>query len=410
MTEPVYQSPPVLVFVHIPKTAGTTLRAILNMNEPGARSKALANVFKGGGGLSKAPVESMRRGSGPRLKEGVRILRGHFPLGIREYLPRYVPNGREVRCFSFLREPAERTLSHYFAIRSVGGGYRLPPLAPEATLDDALEGGYVHDNLHTRMLCDDPEPFGEVTEEMLMEAKRNLRSELVFFGLTERFDESLVLAKQRLGLRTILYRSTARVNAARPRGDEIPKELRRMAERCNRYDIELYRYAVELFDAAPERGELEFQVELAALRAAKGDGEVDLEVPAPEAFGADEQAWRMLLDSRRRLLDLEWQRTRHRAPRIPATVQAEVRENELREARSKVRKLESEAERLRSGNEFQSALSREKELEAEVKRLKAASKRTEKLERQLKRLTGARSRNKELREEIRRLKEASEAG
>src|SRR2546423_7783895 len=89
MADAVYQSPPLLVFVHIPKTAGTTLRAILNMNEPGSRSRALGNVFKGGGGLSKAPVESMRDGRGPDLKEGVRVLRGHFPLGIREYLPKY---------------------------------------------------------------------------------------------------------------------------------------------------------------------------------------------------------------------------------------------------------------------------------------------------------------------------------
>jgi hypothetical protein len=410
MAEPVYQSSPVLVFVHIPKTAGTTLRAILNMNEPGARSRALGNVFKGGGGLSKAPVESMRTGRGPRLKEGVRILRGHFPLGIREYLPRYIPNGREVRCFSFLREPADRTLSHFFAIREVGGAYRLPPLSPDATLDDALEGGYVHDNLQTRMLCGDPEPFGEVTEEMLTEAKRNLRSELVFFGLTERFDESLVLAKQRLGLGAILYRSSGRVNASRPRGDQIPKELRRMAERCNRYDIELYRYAVELFDATPERGELEFQVELAALRAAKADGEVDLEVPAPEGFGGDEEAWRLLLDSRRRLLNLEWERTRHRAPHVPATVQGEARDNELKAARSRVRELEGEAQRLRSGKELQSARLKERELEAEVKRLRAASRRTEKLEQQLERLTGTRSKNRELRQETRRLKQAPKAG
>ena len=57
------------------------------------------------------------------------------------------------------------------------------------------------------MLSGLTEPFGEVTDEMLEQAKHNLREELVFFGLTERFDESLVLAKRRLGFRSILYRS-----------------------------------------------------------------------------------------------------------------------------------------------------------------------------------------------------------
>src|ERR671918_2980811 len=74
---------PLLVFIHIPKTAGTTLRTVLSMNEPGARSRALGNVFKGGGGVSKALIERLRGGKGPDL-EAVRLIRGHFPLGIRE--------------------------------------------------------------------------------------------------------------------------------------------------------------------------------------------------------------------------------------------------------------------------------------------------------------------------------------
>jgi hypothetical protein len=146
---------------------------------------------------------------------------------------------------------------------------------------------------------------------MLAQAKHNLRDGLAFFGLTERFDESLVLAKQRLGLRSILHlppsgsrstrsrrKSTGRVNNSRPRGDEVPVELRRAAERYNRYDIELYRYAEQLFDAAPERGQLDFEIELAALRAAKADGEIELDAPPPDCYRGDEHSWRMLLHAR----------------------------------------------------------------------------------------------------------------
>jgi hypothetical protein len=433
MADAVYQTPALLVFVHIPKTAGTTLRAVLNMNEPGSRSRALGNVFKGGGGFSKAPVERLRDGRGPSLKESVRIVRGHFPLGIREYLPKE----RELRCFTFLREPADRTLSHFFAIRDVGGAYRLPPLSPQATLDDALQGGYVHDNLHTRMLCGDPEPFGEVTEKMLERAKENLREELVFFGLTERFDESLVLAKRRLGLRAILYRSSGRVNPRRPRGDQIPAELRRAAERCNRYDIELYRYAEGLFEEAPERGELEFEVELAGLRAAKSEGELEVETPPPPGFGGDQEAWDMLIRSRAASQRLEWDRARHRIPHVSATVQDEALENELKAVRSKASSLEREVARLNEDSELKGLRSRVRrleresedlrgarsratrleqevarltadsshaaELEREVKRLTAASAKTEKLKQQVERLTDLRARNKELQAEVQRL-------
>jgi hypothetical protein len=412
------QGPPLLVFVHIPKTAGTTLRTVLSMNHPGPRSRALGNVFKGGGGLSRALIERLRRGRGPDLS-GVQLVRGHFPLGIREYLPRYVSGERELRCFTFLREPAERTLSHYFAIHDVGRGYGLPPLAPEATLDDAIGGGYLHDNLHTRMLSGLPDPFGEVDDAMLAHAKHNLRDGLAFFGLTERFDESLVLAKQRLGLQRILYDSKSRVNTTRPRGDEVTAELRRSSERWNHYDIELYRYAQELFDSAPERGQAEFEIELAALRAAKADGEIGLDVPAPAGFEGDEQAWRMLLHAKANLLRLELERARRRIPRVPATVQHEALQNEVKVARSRTRKLEQQVRRLKSEasemnteleqqvEQLEARASRVEELEQQVERLEARAAKVEELEQHVERLDTRASRADELEGEVERLKLAA---
>src|SRR5215211_9386877 len=183
---------------------------------------------------------------------------------------------------------------------------------------------------------------------MLAQAKRNLAEELVFFGLTERFDESLVLAKRRLGLKAILYRSSGRVNPERPRGDEIPAEVRRAAERCNRYDIELYRHAKELFERELEPRDLEFEVDLAALQAAKTDGEPEVQAPVPESFGGDEEAWGMLVGATATAQRLDWERSRQRIPHLPPTVQTEALEQELKAARSKSTKLEREVEALKA--------------------------------------------------------------
>ena len=317
---------PLLVFIHIPKTAGTAMRFVLLANGPG-RISSPANVFKGGGGLDTGPIDRFRNGDAPPGLDEARVLTGHLPLGIREYLPNCVSGRRELLYLTFLREPVDRSLSHFFAIRDARKGveergrYAHAPLPSEPTLDDMLEGGYIHDNLQTRMLSGVPEPFGDVTDEMLEQAKESLREGFVFFGLSERFDESLVLARRRLGLDTILsksarkrrlsHKASGRVNTGRPRGDEVPEALVRSAERANRYDLDLYRHAVELFDSAPEREELDFKVELAALQAAKGEGELELGAPPPEGFGGTKEAWRMLLQARATLLRREFELAEH---------------------------------------------------------------------------------------------------
>jgi hypothetical protein len=330
-----------LVFIHVPRTAGTTFRVILYQNEPEEHIRVLPNVFKGSGGLDKGPMRQMPEGEGSLDTElqdldRVSILRGHVPYGLREYLPQYLPKGRKVRWCTFLREPNDRLLSHYFGAREIrrpvpGATVPWSELPAEPTLDELIDAGYLHDNLQTRMLCGLPEPFGEVTDAMLEQAKRSLRDGLAFVGITERFDESVVIAKRRLGLSTILS-TPERVNPERPRRESVPGELAQAAERANRYDIELYRYACELFDAAPELRDLEFQVEVAALRAARGTAEIADDVPVPEGWVGSKREWRMLLRARAALL---------------VSDQTNALDDELRAMRAKVKELQVEVKRLR---------------------------------------------------------------
>ncbi len=411
---------PLLVFVHIPKTAGTTMRTILSMNEPGDRTRALGNVFKGAGGVDRNLMK--RLADDPRVLDlkGVRIVRGHFPLGIRELLP----DDRETSCFTLLREPVERTLSHYFQIRESETGkdvdlgakqqsFGLGTLGEDPSLEETIEAGYIFDNLQTRMLSGEPEPFGEVTKEMFEQAKRNLREEFTLFGLTERFDESLALARKRLGFRSILYRQRGRVNVTRPRGDDVPADLLRLASESNRYDLKLYRYATELFDAAPELRGLDLQVEVAALRAARAEGEIDLDVAGPPAYEGAEDDWRMLLEARAKVLRLEWELARDYIPRVAATIQDEALEAKLKDARDRAQELELEIKRLEKSHSqsrradvkrLASERSRSKELAQDVKRLEAARLRTKELGETAKRLESARARTKELEQAVSRLK------
>jgi hypothetical protein len=350
---------PLLLFVHIPKTAGTTLTSILRLTESPPRTRSIGNVFKGFGGFDKGPLDRLRDPQRAPDLSAVRILRGHLPLGVRDLLPK----DRTVRCFTFLRDPVERTLSHYFQIRaSPERAHGLPTFPENGTLEHAFEVGYLHDNLQTRMLCGLAEPMGDVTEEMLERAKRHLAEELVLVGLAERFDESLVLAQQRLGLRNILYTSAKRVNESRPRADDVPEALVRAAERLNQYDRELYRFAVELFDRSPELGQLEFAVGLAALRAARSGGRIRVTDPVPQGFAGTSRrlplgrrrsdpvvaAWRMLVESRASAMRLQAELQRIRQAEAQMDASAEDLQRELAAAHARTKDLEEELRVVKS--------------------------------------------------------------
>src|SRR5688572_10793729 len=100
---------PRIVFIHIPKTAGTTLRNILRSNA--TYSAKLGNVFKGKGGRHEEPdyEEKVAR---MRSDVRVRFFYGHTPFAVAAYMPpEWEPN-----FITFLRDPVERAISHYYAM------------------------------------------------------------------------------------------------------------------------------------------------------------------------------------------------------------------------------------------------------------------------------------------------------
>jgi hypothetical protein len=191
--------------------------------------------------------ESWRRGGG-------RVTVGHVPYGLfREHLP------PDARYMTFLREPVDRVLSHYY--RHV----HHPDLSPAkrrerneagretaATIEEALVELRVPQltNLCTRFLCGAPSPMGELPESALDDAKANLR-EFAFVGIQERFEQSIVLLQRMLGLGAVPYLNRhVSQEGGRPSVDEISDEQRALISECNRLDVELYGFGLELFEQA----------------------------------------------------------------------------------------------------------------------------------------------------------------
>jgi hypothetical protein len=315
VTHPLSAEPRV-VFIHVPKTAGTTLRAIMRSNA--SHSARLGNVFKGGGGRVVEPDYERMVAKMRDVNVDARFFWGHTPFAVASYMPAEW----ETNFVTFLRDPVERAISQYYGmVARLEGGDPDDDDASDAGEDDYVgrsarkpgiirgefsrdvpyhvalaDAAYVSDNLQTRMLSGLPRPFGEVTDEMLDRAIENLRR-FRCVGITERFDESLVLLRCRIGYERILFRDQ-RVNSSRPRGESVPDSLRRAAEQANTFDRELYRHAVAQFERAPEFTDLDSRIDLAALRSARVDGAATLPDMPPE-LGLDESSWAAMLAERR---------------------------------------------------------------------------------------------------------------
>lgn len=227
-----------VIFLHIPKTAGTTLHKII---ERQYRSKNTFTI----GRISHVSIEEFKNLSAARRAE-IRMIKGHLDFGLHEYVP------GPSTYFAILREPIERVVSFFYWIRRTPHHYLYESMISQDTnLKEYLESrsNIMLDNAQTRMLSGVwyDLGFGECTAEVLETAKRNLREHFAVVGLTEKFDETLMLLKRAFGWQNLYY-ARQNVTARRPRKDELTPDTLDLIVEANRLDIELYQYATTLFE------------------------------------------------------------------------------------------------------------------------------------------------------------------
>jgi hypothetical protein len=246
---------PTDIFLHIPKTAGTTLNHIMERHYPPHQ------IFSFG------PVDGVEAFTELPLKQrhAFRLVRGHMPFGLHAYArPPY-------RYFTMLRNPVERIISYYYFMLEQPEHYLYKPLHENKMgLEAFVASGWstMAENAQTRMLSGvyhGPPGFGELGETVLAAAKRNLREQFVTVGLTERFDESLLLLRRHLSWDKIYYQRQ-NVTRKRPSRRQISAETLQIIRAHNQLDLELYDYARALMDAQIEAYGPAFRQDLALFK------------------------------------------------------------------------------------------------------------------------------------------------
>lgn len=226
-------NPETAIFLHIPKTAGTTLYKLLWRHYRKDRMYTIDHVGQ--------TLDSFRQLSAGQ-KQRLQLVAGHIDYGIHEFLP------QPATYFTFLRQPVDLVVSYYNYLKGaiehphypfvVGGGMSLRQL-----LDSGMDEN-MH-NLQTRVLAGKGHKGASYvcTAVDLELAKERLRHHFSVVGLTEQFDGSLLLLKKRFGWRSLYY---ARLNVARQR-PLVDEETVRAIEQANQHDLALYAYGQTLF-------------------------------------------------------------------------------------------------------------------------------------------------------------------
>jgi hypothetical protein len=254
-----------LVFIHQPKTGGLTLKTVIRRKYPW---QAIFEIDDVSPETIQASLNELRARK-PEDKQRIRCVLGHMPMGVHHFLP------REPVYITMLRDPVERSISHYYHIYSHTRNWGQEDIvAKKATIEDYLTwtDEYGFSNLQTRCLVDPPVelwdnivgPHPPLEASALEEAKKNLMERFAACGTVERYDETLLVMKKALGWRNMFYGKVNVTRGRKPRAEISASTIARIEE-LNWMDLELWKFVnTELLDAQIEKYGPSFEEDLRA--------------------------------------------------------------------------------------------------------------------------------------------------
>ncbi|MEE8574968.1 MAG: sulfotransferase family 2 domain-containing protein [Thermodesulfobacteriota bacterium] len=220
-----------VVFVHILKTGGSTLKRILASQYGDEEAYFINPPFDDSIVTEFLTLPEERR-------KKLKLIAGHGSQGLVKYMePPFI-------IYALFRNPIDQLVSYYYYAKKTPTNHYYERL--NAGMDIVqFSSELVAYNLQSRAM------------ELLLEKEDRMKLDLILelikggrvkFGLLEQFDESILMLARELGWKKPpYYTSWLNVNKSRPAVEELPPDVARRLKEINHNDVELYKVAREIF-------------------------------------------------------------------------------------------------------------------------------------------------------------------
>lgn len=233
--EPMTQ--PVFLYLHIPKTAGSAVISAIREHFLGRKSCEVE-------GPDYLASEARLLDGGSSRADQFDLVTGHFSYGLHRAF------ARPCHYYAIVRDPVDRLISLYYFTKSTPAHPRYSAANDMSLMQYALSGIHPEiENCQTKMLSGRPASnflngVEVCSSEDIDRAIAHLDSSFVSVGVFEHLELSLRMLTAKTGWpNTVVARQNVTLN--RPRASDISDEERRALESVNRFDLILYRHALD---------------------------------------------------------------------------------------------------------------------------------------------------------------------
>lgn len=236
---------PALIYMHIPKTAGTSIRATLSELVDDDR---ILYLYAAPWATDPRQVERLDRERVKRLE----LIFGHVGYGIHEAL-----QPLETVYATLVRDAVEHVLSNYYHyVRAVEAGDRNEPNKWQQAIEEGMtlmefvreenRSGIIHfQNRQTWLLAGQPTDMARDDPAMFEMAIDHIERRFVAIGTSDRPHELAAAIAQVMGWGEVEATPTLNENPRRPTAEGLPPDDVAEIARLNRLDADLHAHVVD---------------------------------------------------------------------------------------------------------------------------------------------------------------------